>query len=71
MKEITLETLLDRILCADKQELNSILDAAAERFSEVWPEWELMTLSVEGHTPESRLKALHDALQLAEHLQEK
>lgn len=59
--KITSEELLNRILCA-KEELQPIINAVTERFSELWPEWELMTLSIQGHDRESHIKALQDSI---------
>ena len=62
MSNIQLEELLDRIYCASAEELNPIINACMERFSEIWSEWELMTLSVQGHDKQSHIKALQDSL---------
>ena len=62
MHDINLEGMLDRIHCASAEELNPIINACMERFSEIWPEWELMTLSVQGHDRQSHIKALQDSL---------
>ena len=62
MTDIQLEDLLHRICCASAEELNPIINACMERFSEIWPEWELMTLSVQGHDKQSHIKALQDSL---------
>ena len=67
MKEITLEELTSRILCADPEELNGIIDAVVDRFTEVWPDWELATLSIPGHTAEARIAAFQQALDLLIH----
>jgi len=64
MKEISIEELLDRILCANAEELTSIIDTVRERFGELWPDWELTTLSVHGHTTEDHAAALAQALAL-------
>ena len=61
---ITSEELLDRIYCADKEEINPIINAITKRYSEVWPEWELLTISVQGHRPENHIKALQDSIAL-------
>lgn len=71
MKKITLEKLLDRIYCADEDEIHPILDAIAERFSEVWPEWELATLSIPGHTVQDHITAFQQALDLLHSQNEK
>jgi len=64
MQEITLEALLDRILCADAEELSEIIDTVAERFGKLWPDWELTTLSIHGHTAEAHVSAFQQALDL-------
>ena len=64
MQNITLEALLDRIYCATEEELNPILNAITERFGELWPEWELATLSIHGHDRESHLEALQKSIGL-------
>ena len=64
MAEIKLEELLERIHCASAEELNPILDAITSRFGEVWPEWELVTLTVQGHSPEAHLAALQKSMDL-------
>ena len=58
MKEITSQELIDRVLLADPNELNDVMDAVTERFTEIWPEWELMIMSIHGHTPEAHLETL-------------
>ena len=67
MKEILLSDLLDRIYCAKAEELNPIIEAVTERFSEIWPDWELATLSIPGHTAEARIAAFQQALDLLIH----
>ena len=63
MRKMTLEELLDRIYCAGEQELDAICKAMTERFSEVHPEWELLTLSVHGHDRKSHMNALQTCLE--------
>ena len=63
MKELSLQELLDRILRAEPEELDPIIVAVTERFTQVWPEWELMTISIPGHTAEAHINALNKALQ--------
>ena len=60
--KITSEELLNRILCSKEEELQPIINAVTERFSELRPEWELMTLSIQGHDRESHIKALQDSI---------
>ena len=62
MKEITSQELIDRILCADADELNDAIDALEKRFREVWPDWELLVISAEGHTPEQHIKTLQHCI---------
>ena len=64
MQNITLEALLDRICCATEEELNPIINAVTERFSEVHPEWELATLSIHGHDKDSHIDALQQCVDL-------
>ena len=62
MKEITTQVLLERIHCADGDELNEIISAATERFRELWPEWDLLTISCEGRNPEDHIRTLERAV---------
>ena len=64
MKEITVDKLLSRIYFANDNEIKSIINATAERFSEIWPEWELLILSVHGHDRESHINALQKSADL-------
>ena len=64
MKEISLEELLDRIYSSGIDEINPILNAVAERFGELWPDWELAMLSIHGHTAEAHIDAFQQALNL-------
>ena len=64
MKNINLEELLDRIHSADETEINPIINAITERFAEVWSEWELLTLSIQGHDNESRIDGLQKSIDL-------
>jgi len=66
MREITSQELLDRIFLADPNELNDIMDAVSERFMEIWPEWELLIMSIHGHTTEAHLQALNKTRELYE-----
>ena len=66
MREITSQELLDRILRADSDELNDVMNAVTERFTEIWPEWELMIMSIHGHTAEAHLQALNKTRELYE-----
>lgn len=64
MKEISLEELLDRIYSSGIDEINPIIEALTERFGELWPNWELATLSIPGHTAEAHITAFQQALDL-------
>ena len=64
MSDINMEDLLDRIYRASAEELNPIINACVDRFSEIWPEWELMTLSVQGHDRDRRIEALQKGMDL-------
>ena len=69
MDHINLTELLDRIYCADKEEINPIINAITERYAEVWPEWELLIISVQGHRPEDHIKALQNSISLLSQMQ--
>ena len=71
MREITTQELIDRILLADGDELNEVMDAVTERFTEVWPEYDLMIMSVHGHTAEAHLKALDKTRAIYEGLKQR
>jgi len=71
MKETTMQDLLDRILCADTRELRCILDAVMERFSELFPDQELLTLAVPGSDPDRQIAALQQAIALLSNLNKK
>ena len=64
MTDMKLEDLLDRINCATEDELNPILNAVTARFTEVWPEWELLTLTIHGHDKESHIEALQKSIDM-------
>lgn len=64
MSDIKLEELLDRIYEASAEELNPILNAVTERFSELWPQWELATLSVQGHDRQNLADAMQKSIDL-------
>ena len=64
MQDIKLEKLLDRIYHATEEELNPILNAITERFSGFYPDWELLTLSVQGHDRDSHIEALQKSIDL-------
>ena len=64
MSDIKLEELLDRIYEASAEELNPILNAVTERFSELWPQWELATLSVQGHDRQNLADAMLKSIDL-------
>ena len=64
MTNMSLEELLDRIYCATGEELNSIINAVTERFTEVRSEWAQLTLTIQGHDKESHLEALQKSITL-------
>lgn len=67
MDEITTQELLDRILCADAEELSEIITAVENRFREVWPDWDILIVSSEGRTPEAHIKALQSCIRTISH----
>lgn len=67
MHNINLETLMDRIYCAETDELDPILNAVIERFSEIHPGWELMAVTVQGHKTKDRIAALKSSIALLSH----
>ena len=71
MKKLTLQELIERILCAESREINSILDAVTERFSELFPDQELLTLAVPGSDPDRQIAALQRSIVLLSTLNEK
>lgn len=71
MNKITLQNLLDGILCADARELSCILDAVMERFSELFPEQELMSITVPGSDPDQQIAVLQRTIALLSTLNEK
>lgn len=62
VNEISLQELLDRILCAEAHEFSGILDAVTERYAEVFPSRELLTLSAPGSDPEKQTELLQSAI---------
>ena len=64
MMELTTQELLERIHCAARDELNEIISAVTERFRELWPEWDLLTISVVGRTPADHIKTLEQSIRL-------
>ena len=64
MKEITLNVLLERIARADADEINAILNMVSERFGEVYPGYELLTITVQGHDPQNQIDALQKSIDL-------
>lgn len=71
MRENTSQELIDRVLLADSDELNDVMDAVTERFTELWPEWELLIMSIHGHTAEAHLKALDKTRAIYEGLKQR
>ena len=64
MKEFTTQALLERIHCADRDELQEIIPAVTERFRELWPEWDLLVISCEGRTSVDHIKTLEQCIRL-------
>ena len=64
MTDITTQALLERIRCADRDELNEIISANTERFRELWPEWDLLVISSEGRTPQAHIRTLEQSIRL-------
>lgn len=62
-KEITLEQLLHRIHNCDPGELDSICDALQRRYSALFPDWEVVFLSMPGGNPENRREQGHQLIQ--------
>ena len=58
MNQISLQMLLDSILTANGEELKCILETAKMRYSEIWPECDLLFITAEGFTPEAHVHAL-------------
>ena len=68
MSVIHLHTLPDQILNAPPEEFDSLIDALQERFSELHPGWELLTVTVRGHTDADRITALEKSIALLSHI---
>ena len=64
MKEVTLDVLLERIALADADEINAILNMVSERFGEVYPGYELLTITVQGRDAQSQIDALQKSIDL-------
>ena len=64
MKDVPLDTLLERIACANADENNSIINVLSERFGEVYPDHELLTITIQGHDRQSHLDALQKSIEL-------
>ena len=64
MQQISFTELIDRILAANSGEILDILDSARERFSELFPDQELLVLAVPGSDPDSQITELHKAASL-------
>ena len=62
MYPISLTELTERILCADPGELHAILDAARERFSELFPDQELLLFTAPGSDPDAQIRELQKAI---------
>ena len=64
MSFLSIDELVRHILCANSQELHLILDAVTERFSELYPDRELMTIAVPGSDPAGQIAQLQNAARL-------
>ena len=64
MQEITLDTLLERIAHAEADEITAIMNILSERFGEVNPGYELLTITIQGHDKQSHLDALQKTMDL-------
>lgn len=58
MRKITQQEFIDHIFQADAEELNQVMDAVTERFTEIWHEYEQMIMSSQEHATEAHLQAL-------------
>ena len=70
MKEITSQELIDRVLMANDMELNEVMDAVTERFAELWEDWELLIISLPGHSPDGHIKVLERIIATYEHIKQ-
>ena len=62
--EIKTEELLERISCADANELNEIMAAVTERFRELCPDWDLLFISCEGRTLQAHIEAFEKSIRI-------
>ena len=63
------ENMIDQIKKAKPEELNDILLAVLERYRELFPDWEIMTLSLEKAVDKN--EHLDRVIELLEHMKEK
>ena len=61
--------MIDQIKKAKPEELNDILLAVMARYREVYPDWELITVSLEKAV--DKMEQLDRIIQLLEHMKEK
>ncbi len=61
--------MIEKIKKAEPEELNDILLAVLERYREVFPDWEIMTLSLEKAVDKN--EQLDRVIDLLEHMKEK
>ena len=71
MKEITTQELLRHIQLVEAEDMDQVLDAITMRFGQLWPEWELLTLSVPGHTAKVHIEALQKTIEYIKRLDRK
>jgi len=67
MTDITLDELLDRIDHAEPKEIQTIMDALTDRFQTLWPQWDLLMLSVPRNDKKSRIRVLEQSISLLSH----
>ena len=71
MKKLSTDALIEGILSADASDFPSLLDALRERFSELFPDQELLTLTAPGSCPDDQIESLRKAAGLLSSLNEK
>lgn len=58
LRVIYMSDILSKIQQADDNEINEIIDAITQRYSEVYPDWEIMFLALPRHDPDACLRKL-------------
>lgn len=64
MKDVPLGALLESIAYANADEINAIMNVLSEHFGEVYPDHELLTITIQGHDRQSHLDALQKSMDL-------